>query len=88
LCSCGTRGSNYFGIQFAKWIPVDKLPALVEQLRALPWASSTPTRTSVLEGDNLVAVDDPDTDHTPDGTSYLYDPGTGQTFPLLSKDDG
>jgi hypothetical protein len=61
LCSCGDRGCGNVGIQFAKWLPGGRLPALVELLRELPWSSTIPTRSNVLEGDGLAAMEHPNT---------------------------
>ena len=61
LCSCGDRGCGNVGIQFAKWLPGGRLPALVELLRELPWSRTIPTRSNVLEGDGLAAMEHPNT---------------------------
>ena len=61
LCSCGVRGCGNVGIQFGKWLPAGKLPALIELLRELPWSSTIPTRSSVLEGNGLAAMEHPNT---------------------------
>lgn len=55
LCACGDRGCGNAGIQFAKWLPGNELPALVELLRALPWTETTPATSNVLQGGDLVA---------------------------------
>ena len=61
LCSCGDRGCGNVGIQFGKWLPAGKLPALIELLRELPWSSTIPTRSNVLEGNGLAALEHPNT---------------------------
>lgn len=62
LCSCGDRGCGNIGIQFAKWLPGGKLPALVELFRELPWTDTIPTRSNVLEGSDLAAIEDRNSD--------------------------
>lgn len=82
LCGCGDRGCGNIGIQFAKWLPGGQLPALVELFRELPWTQTIPTRSNVLVGHGLAALEDPATRHDTDAKSYLYAPGTGEIFPL------
>lgn len=82
LCSCGDRGCGNAGIQFAKWLPGEELPALVELFRDLPWTHTVPTLANVLAGSDLAAIE-----HTPAGDdagpgAYLYAPETGEVFPL------
>jgi hypothetical protein len=74
LCSCGDRGCGNIGLQFAKWLPGGKLPALVELFRELPWAHTVPTRANVLTGDDLAAIADPNTGDDTGARSYLYAP--------------
>ena len=81
LCSCGVRGCGNAGIQLAKWLPGNKLPALVELLRGLPWTETVPTPSNVLKGNDLASIEDPETDYSSPG-SYLYFPGSGEVFPL------
>jgi hypothetical protein len=87
LCSCGERGCGNAGIQFAKWLPGEKLPALVELFRDLPWAGTIPSRSNVLRGQDLAAIEDPCTGDAGAG-SYLYAPGTGEVFPLPPERHG
>jgi hypothetical protein len=77
LCSCGDRGCGNVGIQFAKWLPGGRLPALVELLRELPWSRTIPTSSNVLAGDGLAAMEHPNTGRPP-ATSR---PGRGQRRP-------
>lgn len=89
LCSCGDRGCGNAGIQLAKWLPGDELPALVELLRALPWTDTTPTISNVLRGDGLVAMEGwLDADDSASSGSYLWAPGTGEVFPLSPGNGG
>jgi hypothetical protein len=79
LCSCGVRECGNAGVQFGKLIAPRDLPALVETLRELPGTDIIPTRSNVLRGTELVALDPPDPD--PDrrtGRSYAYSPLTRQ----------
>jgi hypothetical protein len=85
LCSCGDRGCGNVGIQLFKWLAGNELPALVDLLRDLPWTETIPTRTNVLQGDGLAAIQGPDTDYSASGYSYLCAPGTGGVFPLHQK---
>lgn len=84
LCSCGERGCGNAGIQFAKWLPGEKLPALVELFRDLPWTGTIPSRSNVLQGQDLAAIELPYTDDAGAG-AYLYAPGTGEVFPLPAE---
>jgi hypothetical protein len=74
LCSCGDRGCGNIGLQFAKWLPGGKLPALVELFRGLPWTHTVPTRANVLTGDELAAIADPNPSDDTGARSYLYAP--------------
>jgi hypothetical protein len=76
LCSCGERGCGNAGIQLSKWLPGNELPALVELLRELPWTETIPTRSNVLQGNSLAAIEGPETGYSSPG-SYLYSPGLG-----------
>ena len=80
LCSCGDRGCGNAGIQFAKWLPGEKLPVLVELFRELPWTGTIPTRSNVLAGHDLAAMEDPDTGDDTGASVHLYAPGTGEIF--------
>ena len=71
LCACGDRGCGNAGVQFGKPLAPGDLPALVGLLRELPWSAVVPTRSSVLRGDGLAAVRDPNTDGTGARPSYL-----------------
>ncbi len=62
LCSCGVRGCGNAGIQLAKWLPGNKLPALVELLRELPWTETIPALSNVLKGSDLGLIEGPGTD--------------------------
>lgn len=89
LCSCGACGCGNAGIQLAKWLPGNELPALVELLRALPWTDTTPTTSNVLQGNGLAAIEGPpDTGCSESADSYLYAPGTGEVFPLSPGNRG
>jgi len=81
LCSCGVRGCGNAGIQLAKWLPGNELPALVGLLRQLPWTETIPTSSNVLQGNSLAAIEGPETGYSGPG-SYLYLPGSGEVFPL------
>jgi len=81
LCSCGERGCGNAGIQLAKWLPGNELPALVGLLRELPWTETIPTRSNVLQGTSLAAIEGPETGYSSPG-SYLYFPGSGEVCPL------
>jgi hypothetical protein len=82
LCSCGHRGCGNAGIQFAKWLPGNRLPALVELFRDLPWTQLIPTRANVLADPDLAAIEEPPGGDDVGPGSYLYAPGTGEVFPL------
>jgi hypothetical protein len=83
LCSCGDRGCGNAGIQFAKWLPGNDLPALVELLSGLPWTETTPTSANVLQGSDLAAIEGPrDIDYSMSEGWYLSAPGAGEVFPL------
>jgi hypothetical protein len=88
LCSCGDRGCGNTGIQFAKWLSGEELPALVDLFRDLPWTHTIPTLANVLEGADLAAIE-----HAPAGDdvgpgAYLYSPETGEVFPLGPESRG
>jgi hypothetical protein len=83
LCTCGVRGCGNVGVQLAKWLPGDELPALVELLRHLSWTDTTPTTSNVLRGDGPAAIEGAtDIDYSTSEGSYVYAPGTGEVFPL------
>jgi hypothetical protein len=89
LCSCGERSCGNAGIQLAKCLPGDELPALVELLRALPWTGTTPSISNVLRGDGLAAMESwLDADDSASSGSYLWAPGTGEIFPLSPGNGG
>jgi len=88
LCSCGDRGCGNVGIQLSKQLAGNELPALVNALRDLPWTETIPTRTNVLQGDGLAAIQGPDTDYSASGYSYLGAPGTGDVSPLHPQKHG
>jgi len=77
LCSCGVRGCGNAGVQFGKLIAPRDLPALVEILRELPGTDIIPTRSNVVRGTELAALDPPDPD-CQGGRSYAYSPLTRQ----------
>ena len=78
LCSCGDRGCGNAGIQLAKWLPGNELPALVELLRGLPWTETTPTSSNVLQGSDLAAIEGPpDIDYSTSEGLYLSAPTNG-----------
>lgn len=81
LCSCGERGCGNAGVQLDRWLPGDKLPALVELLKQLPWTDTVPDVSNVLHGEGLAAIEDPYQDSATEG-SYLSSPGSGEIFPL------
>jgi hypothetical protein len=87
LCSCGVRGCGNAGIQLAKWLPGNELPALVELLRELAWTETIPTSANVLQGSSLAAIEAPETGHRGPG-SYIYLPGSGEVFPLSPENPG
>jgi len=82
LCSCGDRGCGNVGIQLFKWLAGSELPALVDLLRELAWTEIIPTRSNVLQGSGLAAIEGPDSDPPTSTYSYLCAPGTGKVFPL------
>jgi hypothetical protein len=86
LCSCGDRGCGNAGIQFAKWLRGDSLPALVQLLRELPWTDTIPTRSNVLKGNGLAAIEDQDSGSSASAVSYPYSPRKGKVFPLRPED--
>ena len=86
LCSCGDRGCGNAGIQFAKRLRGDSLPALIQLLRELPWTDTIPTRSNVLKGNGLAAIEDLDSGPSASAVSYPHSPRTGKVFPLRSKD--
>jgi hypothetical protein len=89
LCSCGVRGCGNVGVQLAKWLPGDELPALVELLRHLSWTDTTPTTSNILQGSGLAAIDgSSDIDDAMSEVSYVYAPGTGKVFPLSPANRG
>ena len=85
LCGCGERGCGNAGIQLSKWLPGAELPVLTELLRELPWTDTVPDYSSVLRGDGLAAMEDPDTGPFPSG-SYLFAAGVDEIFPLGTED--
>ena len=83
LCSCGDRGCGNVGVQLARSLPGDELPALVELLRDLSWTETNPTTSNVLQGNGLAAIPRaPEAGCSMGEGSYLYAPGTGKVFPL------
>jgi hypothetical protein len=88
LCSCGDRGCGNAGVQLDRWLPGDKLPALVELLRQLPWTDAVPDVSNVLHGEGLAAIEDPNPDGFVAEGSYLSSPGSSQVFPLRPEDRG
>ena len=89
LCSCGERSCGNAGIQLAKCLPGNELPALVELLRALPWTDTIPTISNVLRGDGLAAMEDwLNADDSASSGSFLWAPGTGKVFPLSPGNGG
>jgi len=87
LCGCGERGCGNAGIQLAKWLRGNELPALIDLLKALPWTETTPTTSNVVQGSDLAAIEGPpDIDYSTSEVSYLYAPGTGEVFPLNPGD--
>ena len=84
LCSCGERGCGNAGVQLAKWLPGNELPALLELLRALPWTETIPTQSNVLHGSGLAAIEGPDTDWSTSAVSYLRS-GTGEVIRLYPR---
>jgi hypothetical protein len=88
LCSCGDRGCGNVGIQLFKWLAGNELPALVDLLRDLPWTETIPTRTNVLQGSGLAAIQAPDTDYSASSYSYLYAAGTSTVYPLHPQKHG
>jgi hypothetical protein len=82
LCSCGVRGCGNAGVQLAKWLQGDELPALVELLRYLSWTDTTPTTSNVLQGNGMAALEGAsDIDYSMSEGSYVYAPVTGEVFP-------
>ena len=59
-CSCGDYGCSNSGIQFSKELTPADLPVLVEYLRGLPWSTVAPTRGTVLCGDGVAALSEPE----------------------------
>ncbi len=88
LCSCGDRGCGNAGVQLDKWLPGDKLPALVELLRQLPWTDVVPDVSNVLHGEGLAAIEDPYLDSSVAEGSCLSSPGSSQVFRLHPEDRG
>ena len=80
LCECGDRGCGNAGIQLWKYLPGGELPGLVDLLRELSWTGVVPTRSDVLRGTDLAAIDGPGALQRPDGASYAYSPLTGKTW--------
>ena len=76
LCACGDRGCGNVGIQFAKWLRADSLPALVQLLRELPWTDTIPTRSNVLKGNGLSAIEDLGSGSSASAVSYPHSPRT------------
>jgi hypothetical protein len=87
LCSCGDRGCGNAGIQLSKSLPVKELPVLAELLRELPWTKTVPIHSNVLRGNDLAAIEDPDTDSFTSAGSYLYAAGN-ELIPLAPEDPG
>ena len=78
-----SAGCGNVGVQLAKWLPGDELPALVELLRHLSWTDTTPTVSNVLHGNGLAAIEGAyDIDDSTSEGSHVYAPGTGEVFPL------
>jgi hypothetical protein len=82
LCGCGDRGCGNAGVQLDRWLPADKLPALVELLQQLPWTETVPDVTNVLHGEGLAAIEDPDQNASVTEGSYLYSPGVARGLPV------
>lgn len=80
LCECGDRGCGHVGVQLSKYLPVGDLPALVDLLRELSWTGVVPTRSNVLRGNDLAAIDGTGTVQRPSGAWYAYSPLTGKTW--------
>jgi len=80
LCGCGDRGCGNVGVQLYKYVPGGELPALVDLLRGLSWTGVVPTRSDVLRGADLAAIDGPGTPQRPGGAWYAYSPLTGQAW--------
>jgi hypothetical protein len=72
LCGCGDRGCGNLGVQLYKHMPGAELPALVGLLRELPWTTTVPIRSNVLQGDDLAAMDEPGTRQHPGSAWYSY----------------
>jgi hypothetical protein len=89
LCSCGERSCGNAGIQLAKCLPGNELPALVELLRSLPRTGATPTISNILRGDGLAAMESwLDAEDSASSGSYLWAPGTAEVFPLSPGNGG
>lgn len=80
LCDCGDRGCGNAGVQLNKNLPGGELPALVDLLRELSWTEAIPTRSNILRGNDLAAIDGPGTLLRPGGAWYAYSPLTGKTW--------
>jgi len=80
LCGCGDRGCGNVGVQLSKYLPGGELPALVDLLRELSWTGVVPTRSTVLRGNDLAAIDAPGTPPCPSGAWSAYSPLTGKTW--------
>lgn len=75
LCSCGNRGCGNSYCQLDKELAADDLPALLAELRELPWAAA-PIPPSVacdraLRGDGLLALPEPDSGSVSPGSVLI-----------------
>jgi hypothetical protein len=57
LCGCGERACGNVGIQFGRVLAARDLPVLAGLLRELDWTTVTPTRSNVLRGEELIALE-------------------------------
>jgi hypothetical protein len=80
LCECGDRGCGNVGVQLSKYLPGSELPVLVDLLRELSWTGVVPTRSNVLRGNDLAAIDGPGTVRRPSGAWCAYSPLTAMTW--------
>lgn len=72
LCGCGERFCGNVGIQLSKLLAAEALPELISLLRRLPWTEAVPSRSNVVRGDGLAALELPDADG---GTGRFYSAG-------------
>jgi hypothetical protein len=74
LCGCGDRGCGNSYCQLDKELAADDLPALLAELRELPWAAPVPPPVAcdlALRGDGLLALPERDSGRVSPGSVLI-----------------